>query len=375
MAEFHPVAEIFPLMGDDEIRELAEDIAANGQQEAITLHADGRIIDGRNRYLACERLGIEPSYRTWSGNGSLVAFVVSLNLRRRHLSSSQRAMVAADALPLFEKEAKERQRQGSQKIADPNLTGKATEKAADALNTNRQYVSDAKAIIEKAPEKAEAVRRGEKTISQVKREMQKEKARGHTAPLPSDKYRVVYADPPWSYGNTMAADSENELFMKRWTAAETHYPAMTIVELCALDIASLVDDNAVLFLWVTSPLLAECWPVIRAWGFQYKSSFVWDKVGHNFGHYNSVRHEFLLICTRGSCTPDTKELVDSVQTIEKSRRHSEKPERFREIIDQLYPSGKRIELFARTETEGWDAWGNQMQNTTANITETSCKKA
>ena len=119
------------------------------------------------------------------------------------------------------------------------------------------------------------------------------------------------------------------------------------------------DDDAVLFLWVTSPLLEECFPVIKAWGFKYKTSFVWDKVGHNYGHYNSVRHELLLVCTRGSCTPDAKELFDSVQSIEKSRNHSEKPERFREIIDTLYASGQKIELFSRQTVPGWKAWGNE----------------
>ena len=135
---------------------------------------------------------------------------------------------------------------------------------------------------------------------------------------------------------------------------------MSIAELCALDIKGIVEDDAVLFLWVTSPLLAECWPVIEAWGFRYKTSFVWDKVRHNFGHYNSVRHELLLICTRGSCTPDDKTLHDSVVTIERTEKHSEKPEEFRKMIDELYPLGKRIELFARKKVEGWDAYGDEV---------------
>ena len=122
-------------------------------------------------------------------------------------------------------------------------------------------------------------------------------------------------------------------------------------------LGSILEDDAVLFLWVTSPFLESCFKVIKAWGFKYKTSFVWDKVKHNFGHYNSVRHEFLLVCTRGSCTPNVQKLFDSVQVIERNGRHSEKPEEFREIIDTLYPHGKRLEMFARTRVEGWDAWG------------------
>ena len=75
------------------------------------------------------------------------------------------------------------------------------------------------------------------------------------------------------------------------------------------------------------------------------------------GHYNSVRHEFLLVCTRGSCVPDENKMFDSVQVIEKTKKHSEKPEEFRKIIDTLYPHGKRIELFARKKVKGWETWG------------------
>lgn len=173
-------------------------------------------------------------------------------------------------------------------------------------------------------------------------------------PLPTDKYRIVYADPPWSYGNRL------DEAMIGTTTPETHYPSMSIDQLCRMDIKSIMDKDSVLFLWVTSPLLAECWSVIKAWGFKYKTSFVWDKVGHNFGHYNSVRHELLLVCTRGSCTPDVKKLYDSVQTIEKSRKHSEKPEEFRAIIDHIYTFGRRLELFSRVDVEGWEAWGNEL---------------
>jgi len=174
-------------------------------------------------------------------------------------------------------------------------------------------------------------------------------------------YRIVYADPPWSYGDEL---------IKGYGAASHHYPQMTIDELCSMtdargrSVVDIVADNAVLFIWAPSPLLLECFSVIHAWGFDYKASFVWDKQLHNFGHYNSVRHELLLIATRGSCTPDSKELHDSVVSIKRSSKHSEKPEEFRQIIDEMYPprAGKRrdrIELFARTKAKDWDSYGNQ----------------
>jgi hypothetical protein len=95
MKTFHGVANIFPMMTDAEFASLKADIAENGLREAVWLHPNGSIIDGRNRYNACTELGIVPEFRTWNGGGSLVSFVVSLNLHRRHLTESQRAMVAA----------------------------------------------------------------------------------------------------------------------------------------------------------------------------------------------------------------------------------------------------------------------------------------
>lgn len=184
-----------------------------------------------------------------------------------------------------------------------------------------------------------------------------QKATGLEAqPLPDGKFRIFYADPPWKYGNSGVITEDDN-----YGRAERHYPAMSIAELCALglEIKAMADDDAVLFLWVTSPLLAECFEVIKAWGFQYKTSFVWDKVRHNFGHYNSVRHELLLVCTRGSCLPDVPTLHDSVMSIERSDKHSEKPEAFRQMIDGLYTRGNRLELFARCQVDGWEAWGNE----------------
>lgn len=167
-------------------------------------------------------------------------------------------------------------------------------------------------------------------------------------PLPDKKYQVIYADPPWKY------DAD---FMKVCGHAGTHYKPMEIEQICNLPIDSIIDENCVLFIWTTSPKLEDVYRVIEAWGFDYKTSFVWDKVKHNMGHYNSVRHEFLLIAGKGKSTPEKKILFDSVY-VEERTEHSEKPEYFRTVIDKLYPSAHKIELFARkTNAPGWDFWG------------------
>jgi N6-adenosine-specific RNA methylase IME4 len=176
--------------------------------------------------------------------------------------------------------------------------------------------------------------------------------------LPDDKYRVIYADPPWEYATPQHSREEQK------TTLDSHYPSLPLNKICDLPVGELAQEDAVLFLWATSPLILDAFQVIEAWGFTYKASFIWDKVKHNVGHYNSVRHEFLFIATKGSCLPDKKPdgepvLIDSVQSIERTE-HSAKPQEFRNIIDQLYPAGKRIELFARSAYPGWDTWGNEV---------------
>lgn len=194
-----------------------------------------------------------------------------------------------------------------------------------------------------------AIASRETTLAKVRR-AQKAQATRRRVQLPNAKYRVVYADPPWSY-NDKCDDGAVQA-----GGAERHYPSMSIAELCDLPVRDLCEPDAVLFLWVTSPLLFEAAPVMNAWGFTYRTSMVWHKDRHNMGHYVSVRHEFLLIGVRGSCLPDVKRQYPSVLT-EKPTAHSAKPETFRAVLDAMYPYGKRLELFARRRVSGWDSWG------------------
>ncbi len=356
--QFHKLANIFPMLSTSELASLADDIKQNDLQDAIWLYED-KIIDGRNRYLACQIASVEPVYREYRG-GSPVSFIVSANLKRRHLSKDQLSCIGAEIEPMLAEEAKKRQlaalKQGDKcpvrEESPEREKGRARDHAAAIVGVKGRSVSDAKSIMKASPGLYQDIKQGKITIAEANREIKRAEVLKKVAKLPSKKYRVVYADPPWKYSSSSSG-------LDQYGPAERHYPAMAISDLCALDIKGIVNEDAVLFIWVTSPILAECWPVICDWGFKYKSSFVWDKVGHNYGHYNSVRHELLLICTRGSCLPDTKELIDSVVEVPKSNKHSEKPERFRKIIDQLYPHGKRIELFARTKVKNWDSYGKE----------------
>ena len=155
----HPACKLFPRITRDELRDLADDIKQNGLQNAIVL-LDGRILDGRNRYAACKLARVKPRFVPWDGDGSPVEWVISQNLMRRHLTASQRAVIALDLLPLLEREAKERQRlsQGRGKKGRNKLrtfsegNGAAAEVAARIVKSNSRYVKIVKKISESAPE-------------------------------------------------------------------------------------------------------------------------------------------------------------------------------------------------------------------------------
>ena len=170
MFEFHPVSEIFPLMQGEQYDKLVQDIRDNGLRQPIWLY-EGQIIDGRNRYRACLDADVKLQWHEWQGEGSLIQFVVSLNLHRRHLTSSQRAAAAAEALERLRAEAKERQQEGGktklrQKIAEAPDAGKATEQAAKMFGTNRTYVAEAAKIKDEDQSTFEAIMKGDLTLSE-----------------------------------------------------------------------------------------------------------------------------------------------------------------------------------------------------------------
>jgi N6-adenosine-specific RNA methylase IME4 len=360
---FHPAADLFPMMSDEEFAGLCADINTNGLLEHIRVDSKSQtIIDGRNRYKACLKLGVEPKYEWWDGDDPY-SYVASMNLHRRHLETGQKAAIGAlIAEEKYKAEAAKRQvaLAGTRK---PDLVailpqgqediGRSRELAAKEVGVSARYVGEAERIKRESPQTFEKLLTGAVTLPQAKRELdlgQREARLTTPGAFPEGKFRVIYADPPWQYSHEMTPS---------YGAVKYHYSQMDTTAIATLPISDLASDDAVLFLWVTSPKLEECFRVINAWGFKYKASFVWDKVKHNWGHYNSVRHEMLLICTRGSCTPDVPDLVDSVVSIERSDKHSEKPAYFRELIDKLYPHGPRLELFAREAAENWEVWGNE----------------
>lgn len=410
--------QVMPDLTEEEYEALKQDIAERGVQIPVEYDEDGNILDGYHRVRACKELGIEdwPSViREGMSEEEKLEHAYKLNVKRRHLSREKKMGVVKQ---LAEEVTEDGDRKYSTRdIADItgipkstvsdyfhelselgqlNLPDKVQGKdgksrpstkpkreapeqptrskeeaeleAPQGSNSKpksiylhrhadkekaQEIVIAAKSGDEKAQQDVERLSSGQTTVKNAHRrlEQKRQKEQAEEPPIPDGKYRILYADPPWKYNDKRDGYT---------TRAEDHYPTMTIQELCALPVKDLAHDNSVMFLWVPSPILEESFEVVNAWGFNYKTSLIWYKVKHNMGHYSSVRHELLLICTRGSCLPDSKKLINSVQEIERSDKHSEKPEEFREIIDTLYTYGPRIELFARKEAEGWDVWGNEI---------------
>lgn len=355
--EFHPAANLFPMLTGDEYQQLKADIATNGQLEPIWIHPDGRILDGRNRYMACCDLGIAPKTRQWNGQGSAVGFVVSLNIHRRHLTASQRAAISLDVLPMLEDEARERQgaRTDIVEIIPPSNNGKARDQAAALFQTNGRYVQEAKNIRHDAPDLYEAVKTGELTIPQAKHELQERKRdelRANPVPLPIGMYSTIVVDPPWPIEKIEREVAPNQFSFD--------YPTMSLDEIKAwsgaVDVAA---DDCHLFVWTTQKYLPATFDIIAAWGFRYVFTMVWHKPG-GFQPYNLPQYncEFVVYGRRGA--PEFDSTKAFMTCFDAGRNgHSVKPPSFYETLARTCP-GPRIEMFSRANLEGFDVWGDEV---------------
>lgn len=166
--EFHDAANIFPL-DEEHIAELAVDIQKNGQQVPIEL-IDGKILDGRRRYLACQQVEVEPLTKNVRPSDP-VAYVLSLNLHRRQLTPSQRAMIGAKARECYEEQAKERQKLSSGRgqkgpVTVPDLKGDTRDHVGKTVGVGGSLIDRATKVIEQGePELAKAVEEGRLSVS------------------------------------------------------------------------------------------------------------------------------------------------------------------------------------------------------------------
>jgi len=349
--KFHEVSKLFPLLEGKAFDELVQDIKNNGLLEPIWLHEE-KIVDGRNRYRACKVAGVEPRFRVWNGKGSLVSFVVSLNLRRRHLTQSQVACVGVDALPFYEKEAKERMKHEGDtygKIAIGDL-GAARDFAANDFHVAARYISDAKMVKQASPEEFEEVKAGNKKLSQVTRQLKKEKQLQHLHELQpiEGKFNVIVVDPPWK--PTVEYNAEG------WRG-EGDYPTMDYEELKKIKLPT--EENCVLWLWSIDYFLNEALQLIKEWGFERKSTLVWVKDKMGLGHWLRNQHEYCFLAVRGKPVFHGENIPSVLHAAR--RKHSEKPDEFYALVEKASPYKAKLDYFSRKKRGGWQCYGDEVK--------------
>lgn len=187
-------------------------------------------------------------------------------------------------------------------------------------------------------------------------------------PFPNKKYKIIYADPPWSYKSYSGKSEKDFLNKKRiWGIAESNYETMNMDDLKKLPVNTIADENCILFMWATFPNLQQALDLIKAWGFEFKTvAFVWEKLDktnntpkkYGLGWYTRSNCEIVMLGRKGEF--DRKSAA--VQQIIKSTisKHSQKPDEVRKRILKLCGDLPRIELFARTRIHGWTCVGNEI---------------
>ena len=176
------------------------------------------------------------------------------------------------------------------------------------------------------------------------------------------KFDIIYCDPPWDYkGQKQHAGKDSN----DTGGANSHYSTMKIKDLKALPVKKISADNCLLFMWATSPHLDQAIELLKHWGFKWSTiGFVWDKQRVNPSFYTMSQCEICLIGKKGKIPQprgarNVRQFVSELRT-----KHSKKPDEVRKRIEKMFPTQKKVELFARQETEGWYYWGNEV---TSNI--------
>lgn len=183
--------------------------------------------------------------------------------------------------------------------------------------------------------------------------------------LPNKKYDIIYADPPWDYNGKLQFDKSSKsadkidisknIFI---SSASFKYPTLKLKELKKLSLNDISKNDCLLFMWTSNPHLTQALELGKSWGFEYRTiAFIWDKMNHNPGQYTLSNCEICLVFKKGKI-PQPRGARNVQQLIRVPRgKHSEKPIEVSKAITKMFPTQKKIELFARKTEEGWDCWG------------------
>ena len=357
-------------LGD--IQSLADSIRKIGLLHPIVI-CKGKLVAGERRLAAFKLLAEE------KGNGHKYIYIPAHyaenfeqaaqllkaehdeNICRKDFAPSEAYAIGQLLEPIERAEAEERRSTlNNAETAEGNFPqakkGKTADKVGAAVGMSGKTYSKVKDVMLYAAEMnmpelvtlmdEQSVDAASKQISRIK--IQANHAEKRARPIPDGKYQVIYADPPWQYENSGFNES-----------AESQYPTMPVEDICNLPIGGMAENTSVLFLWATNPLLLKALKVMKSWGFEYKTNIAWVKDrGRGKGWFLKSKHELLLIGVRSE-TPQPAERPDSAQEFERGHVHSRKPQEFYELIERMYPEGKKIELFSRLERDGWTGWGNE----------------
>jgi len=172
-------------------------------------------------------------------------------------------------------------------------------------------------------------------------------------PFPNKKYKTIVADPPWKV-------KAGPIFNSNGKSRDLEYQTMSVDEIRALDVSSIAENNAHLYLWTINKYVEDAYAVCRSWGFKPSTLLVWNKapMGIGLGGTYVLATEYILFARKGTC-PALKRLDRNWWNWKRQSRHSKKPEEFQDMVETVSPA-PRIELFARREREGWDTWGDEV---------------
>lgn len=173
------------------------------------------------------------------------------------------------------------------------------------------------------------------------------------------KFSTIYADPPWRFANRTGKVAPEHKRLNR-------YETMELEDIMALPVSEIAAEKSHLYMWVPNALLPDGLEVMKAWGFEYKTNIIWEKVrkdggpdGRGVGFYFRNVTEILLFGVRGDKNRTLAPARSQVNVIRSMKReHSRKPDEMIDLIEQCSP-GPYLEMFARGDREGWAMWGNQ----------------
>ena len=182
------------------------------------------------------------------------------------------------------------------------------------------------------------------------------------------KYQIIYADPPWNFGNRMYSSNKIDHHREITRA----YSVMTTKDICELPIRDITANDCACFMWTADAFIPDALKVMDAWGFKYKTiAFIWQKKERSgkqvcyMGQWTMKGSEIVLFGTKGKMTQYllSRKVRQLVEAPRERKIHSRKPYIIRDKISQMFGFDlPRIELFARQKTEGWDVWGNEVES-------------